>query len=378
MSNYLFREKLIKNYDQKLEEQKKRYEYERNLRISKEQDELLKVQKELDNEEKQRIDNKKKIMQKQYNDYLEAIQNKYQKDLEKFNEKKIKYNTSLNIDSEQRLNNYKEKINKLSDITDLNYKYLNEYKEKNRNVAHYNFLSKKYVPDKPVNQTLYNEKEFNLLNQKNDINKNYNDSVYYNVNNNRNVNNIYNKLINNNNSYLDYKKINKQYEEYNKKISEDNLRLKEKLFFERKKSDLERIKENNKLNFIYNQEKFYDYEKKKEYKNDLDKQIIEKIPIKLKNENFLEDEKKNYLLDYQNNNLYKYNPDYYFINKSNFVEVNPYCKKNYNLGESFLDFNTILNPCFNYKYNKYLFKETNNNENKLLKRNISCPHIFNM
>ena len=37
------------------------------------------------------------------------------------------------------------------------------------------------------------------------------------------------------------------------------------------------------------------------------------------------------------------------------MEVNPYCIKNYDLGKSNLENNPILNPMFNYGYNKYLF-----------------------
>lgn len=43
-------------------------------------------------------------------------------------------------------------------------------------------------------------------------------------------------------------------------------------------------------------------------------------------------------------------------------------KKNYNLGQTFLEYNPILNPCSNYKYNKYIPEmhklKSNNNEIK--------------
>ena len=47
-------------------------------------------------------------------------------------------------------------------------------------------------------------------------------------------------------------------------------------------------------------------------------------------------------------------PEYNLINKSKFVEVNPYNPKKYDLGETDLNNNTILNPAFNYRFNKYL------------------------
>ena len=57
---------------------------------------------------------------------------------------------------------------------------------------------------------------------------------------------------------------------------------------------------------------------------------------------------------FQNEYLYVNAPDYNLINKSKFVEVNPYNPKKYDLGETILQNNTILNPAFNYRYNRYI------------------------
>lgn len=43
------------------------------------------------------------------------------------------------------------------------------------------------------------------------------------------------------------------------------------------------------------------------------------------------------------------------MNRNKLVEINPYSMKKMELGDSNLPHNTILNPVFNYKYNKYLF-----------------------
>ena len=56
------------------------------------------------------------------------------------------------------------------------------------------------------------------------------------------------------------------------------------------------------------------------------------------------------------------------INKSKFVEVNPYNPKKYDLGETDLNNNTILNPPFNYRFNKYIVpldKQMRDSENLL-------------
>jgi hypothetical protein len=60
-----------------------------------------------------------------------------------------------------------------------------------------------------------------------------------------------------------------------------------------------------------------------------------------------------------NDDLYKYDADYNFMNKNKFIEVNPYNAKRYYLGDSQLKSNPIINSEFNYKYNKYLFPQTN-------------------
>ena len=47
------------------------------------------------------------------------------------------------------------------------------------------------------------------------------------------------------------------------------------------------------------------------------------------------------------------------MNRNKLVEINPYSMKQGELGESSLSHNPILNPVFNYKYNKYLFPSGN-------------------
>ena len=96
-------------------------------------------------------------------------------------------------------------------------------------------------------------------------------------------------------------------------------------------------------------------EKKKLYRDYLDRQVHEQVPIKLSMENYDENNIINSQTSFKNMQLYDTVPQYSTINKTKFVEVNPYCSKNYDLGKSNLESNPILNPMFNYNYNKYLF-----------------------
>ena len=84
-------------------------------------------------------------------------------------------------------------------------------------------------------------------------------------------------------------------------------------------------------------------------------QVNEQISIKLTIENYYQNNISEANNSLHNSNLYELIPQYSAINKNRFVEVNPYCIKNYDLGKSNLENNTILNPMFNYGYNKYLF-----------------------
>ena len=75
-------------------------------------------------------------------------------------------------------------------------------------------------------------------------------------------------------------------------------------------------------------------QKKKEYKEYLDRQIKEQFPIKLWKENYNE---KNFIDNnnfFKDKNLYTSAPNFSIAKKSNFVEVNPYNAKKYDLGSS--------------------------------------------
>ena len=117
---------------------------------------------------------------------------------------------------------------------------------------------------------------------------------------------------------------------YNKIYNEKNKLLENKNYYKN-------IDMNNKL--LAQQKKF-------EYRKLLDEQVKTKAKSKLYNENSSKKER---------------NPTPNFINKNKFVEVNPYNKKKYDLGNSYLKNNPILYPHIQYKFNKYIFPNNDNN-----------------
>jgi hypothetical protein len=277
---------------------------------------------------------------------MQAKENKLQKE---FEEKLIPVEVSLPMNSDERLKNYHNHIYKLSDKADRNRKLFMEYNEKSKNNLYYNYLSKRYtLNNKESNKTIPYNKELPLtqkfresLNQNSDeVNKNQT---------------MFNQKINNieNISYNKYKNLYKEYDDYNRLLVEKHLRNKEMMNKQRALQEEKRIKENERLSQLKQEEKYYENEKKKLYRNFLDMQVNEQIPIKLSKENFYQNNMDNSNNSFHNSNLYETIPQY--SNKNRFVEVNPYCVKNYDLGKSNLDNNPILNPMFNYGYNKYLF-----------------------
>ena len=120
----------------------------------------------------------------------------------------------------------------------------------------------------------------------------------------------------------------------------------------------ERMKENERIRQLEYEEKLYEDEKKRVYKNLLDNQVKVKIPSKIGSLFYSNDFKDN-VVKFNNPSLYLTTPENSFMNRNKLVEINPYSMKKGELGNSALEHNPILNPVFNYKYNKYLFPRAN-------------------
>ena len=369
------RENLAKDYEQELQTQKMNYLKERENRINMEQEELLREKQRIEYEDQLEKERKEFIKKKQYQEYLEGMQAKENKLQKEFEEKLKPLGVSLPMNSDERLKSYHNNVYKLSDKADRNRKLFMEYNEKSKNDKYYNYLSKRYTLNKEANQTIPNNKDipksYNTIN--NDyINKNNNDEglknqTFNNTSNNNitDLNNYYNS------SYNKYKNLYKEYNNYNKILAENNIRKKELMNKQRALQEEKRIEESERLSQLEKQEKLYENEKKKLYRDYLDRQVNQQIPIKLSMENYDENNVINSQTSFKNTQLYDAVPHYSTINKSKFVEVNPFCSKNYDLGRSNLESNPILNPMFNYNYNKYLFNQANQNNKGRVTRSMS-------
>ena len=120
----------------------------------------------------------------------------------------------------------------------------------------------------------------------------------------------------------------------------------------------ERMKENERIRALQEEERLYEEEKKRVYKNLLDNQVKVKIPSKI-GSLFYSTNFKDNVIKFNNPSLYLTTPEYSFMNRNKLVEINPYSLKKSESGGSDLEHNPILNPVFNYKYNKYLFPREN-------------------
>ena len=352
MSNEFVKEKLSRDYSEDILNQQKKYITEKQYRIQREQDEIMREQERIELEDKEQRERRKKLISLQYQDYIHGLQEKENRTQKEFEEKLIPLSVSLPMNSEKGLRLYHDRIYKLSDKADRNKKLFMDYSERAKNDKYYNYLSKRYVfNNKESNPTLAENKDI-LISQKVNQNLVNKDNIY----NNRNNLNFY---LNN---YRAYKDVFKQYDNYNKILADQNLRNKDYMNQQRTLEELKRIEEREKIYNYEKQEKSFENEKKREYREYLDRQIKEQFPIKLWKENYNEKNFVNNTPFFKDRSLYSSAPHFSIINKSDFVEVNPYNAKNYDLGKSNLKYNLILNPMFNYNYNKYLFPRRMNKD----------------
>ena len=359
MSNPNIAEKLSRDYTEDISNHQKNYLSEKKYRIESEQRQILDEQKRIEQEDQEQRERKQKLIQLQYKDYIRGLQEKESKTQKEFEEKLIPQNLSLNMNSEQRLKNYHDRIYKLSERADLNKKLFLDYSQKARNDKYYNYLSKRYtLNNKETNSTVSENREIGFYANRLPRNRVNRADNYLNNNNYNTTNKDIKDYVKN---YGLYKDVYRQYDNYNKLLAEQNLRHKDYMNKQRTIEELKRIEEREKMDNYEKQEKYEENEKKKEYREYLDRQIREQFPIKLWKENYNE---KNFIDNnnfFKDKNLYTSAPNFSIAKKSNFVEVNPYNAKKYDLGSSNLRYNTILNPMFNYNYNKYLFPGKINN-----------------
>ena len=156
----------------------------------------------------------------------------------------------------------------------------------------------------------------------------------------------YNKM--NNETYDEYRAKQQEILNFNLSRANDNIRYKDYILTEKKKMGEERIKENERIKKLEMEERMYEDEKKRVYKNLLDNQVKVKIPSKIGSLYYSHDFTDT-AIKFKEPNLYLTTPQNNFMNRNKLVEINPYSMKKMELGNSNLPHNTILNPVFNYK-----------------------------
>ena len=286
---------------------------------------------------------------------------------------------SNDIEAENNIGKYKEKILNRSKIVEENYKRFNEYQNNRYNKINYKYNDSliKKTPEPKMNYLDNNNNKlggrlYKSVSTGNIFQNNFYLSDFENKN---KYNNILNKeymgkkrtditnneLINmrENNGFYDYCQKNLEVLLNNKKMVEDKEK-KEKInkynSREQEKNEIE-IK-NQYFNNLNMQNKLNIKQSKIKYKNLLDEQIKNNINNKLLNENLtFRDVVQNQFYLSKKNNI----PDINFLNKNRFVEINPYNHRNYSLGETTLKNNIIINPQKQYKNNKYIFPQNTEN-----------------
>jgi len=304
--------------------------------------------------------------------------------------------TSLNMNSEQRLNQYKQHIGKLDENVEKNMEYHKQYLQANMKPGHKASHDNSFQREED-NTNQYSNQYLNQA-QYNDINKNqyqvknemiykddrqiFNDQPNYNARNmqnnqiNRQVNVNRSVDVNESNKYNDFfnfdekkqnakinhaisnqdfgQKNSKNYQEYfnakrdilnfNKNMIDNKMKQGEYMREEKRKIVDERLRELENNRHYENEMKRNHVEQQNIYRNMLDGQKLEKInsPIANSMSNVPPEE-------------------HYYQYKNNSIPIAPFSEKKYEFGGTQLDHNPILNPVPYYKNNKYLYKEGANN-----------------
>ncbi len=316
------------------------------------------------------------------------------------------------IEAENNIEKYKKKIERRSDIVERNYKLFIDYQRNNRikrinlkkssdeqKIPNNNLLSTNNSNDNtikildPQYKRTYIKENDNSTQSTNRMYRSQSTSSI--INNtplvfNRDKNDPYGRYrfmknsgksttdITNNkvfdkydadkNGLLDLIKKNKEYQEENKRIIDDKIRQKESDNYNSILKEQRQIREeNNYFNKIDIEDKIKQRKLKQDYKNILDEQIKTNGNSKLLNENLSYNDviQSQFFMVKKGANI----PDRKFLNKNEFVEVNPFNHRNYSLGESNLDSNTILHPGLHYQINRYLFPKI-----RQFSENIYCQN----
>ena len=338
------RERLKNYYENSIQMKREQYQREREQRIKEEKEQIKEIQENEKKEKNDLIQNKRYITQLQY-DELKRVQelNKI-KTLKSYEQRMIPQKVSLDIESDNNLYKIRNYIFTQSDKIDHNVDNYCRYQLSPPPPKH-NFHKEQGFISPLVGRRQYISDV--LGKPKTDVSDRFISDKYSNP------------------EYFDYVKKNKEYKDFNENLIYEKGKSKTINYYDTIKQEREEYDKKTNFGMREKENKEKEEAMKKEYKSILDDQRKNKIISKLANENLTVNDVNIYPqyykkmeteLDKRTQRYYTVNvPGETFLNKNHYVEVNPYCKKQYNLGNSFLQHNPIINPVINYKYNRYMF-----------------------
>ena len=341
-----FKKHLSQSYNEEILRRQRRKYLENELEKKLENQRIKEFNSFIRKKDEEELTHKKELMRIQYHNYLNGIKLQREKDRKLYQEYQ-KPNPIQCLDmsnNEQNLFIIKNKILKNINKIEEHYKIYQNYQKKNNSI------------------NLYNQ---NILKLKG--NNNYNNMKrVYGIK--KTISDITNDEIfdknQKNQEYKDYISMNKNYDEYNEKLMEQKNILKENNINQNMMLEEQKNKESEKY---YKQldydEKLFEKEKKMCYKKLLDEQIDNEI-MRLKNNQYKEIYPYKYIPFNNQNNI----PSYILLNRKKSIDINPYNLRKYDIGNTNLKYNTILNPKIQFKFNKYIFPK--------IKKNASADNIF--
>ena len=341
-----FKKHLSQSYNEEILRRQRRKYLENELEKKLENQRIKEFNSFIRKKDEEELNHKKELMRIQYHNYLNGIKLQREKDRKLYREYQ-KPNPIPCLDmsnNEQNLFIIKNKILKNINKIEDHYKIYQNYQKKNNSI------------------NLYNQ---NILKLKG--NNNYNNMKrVYGIK--KTISDITNDEIfdknQKNQEYKDYISMNKNYDEYNEKLMEQKNILKENNINQNMLLEEQKNKESEKY---YKQldydEKLFEKEKKMCYKKLLDEQIDNEI-MRLKNNQYKEIYPYKYIPFNNQNNI----PSYILLNRKKSIDINPYNLRKYDIGNTNLKYNTILNPKIQFKFNKYIFPK--------IKKNASADNIF--
>jgi hypothetical protein len=341
-----FKKHLSQSYNEEILRRQRRKYLENELEKKLENQRIKEFNSFIRKKDEEELNHKKELMRIQYHNYLNGIKLQREKDRKLYQEYQ-KPNPIPCLDmsnNEQNLFIIKNKILKNINKIEDHYKIYQNYQKKNNSI------------------NLYNQ---NILKLKG--NNNYNNMKrVYGIK--KTISDITNDEIfdknQKNQEYKDYISMNKNYDEYNEKLMEQKNILKENNINQNMMLEEQKNKESEKY---YKQldydEKLFEKEKKMCYKKLLDEQIDNEI-MRLKNNQYKEIYPYKYIPFNNQNNI----PSYILLNRKKSIDINPYNLRKYDIGNTNLKYNTILNPKIQFKFNKYIFPK--------IKKNASADNIF--